>query len=108
MDFGHSECSRVKIWSFGCSVCSSVKVSKSHFGVFQVLLSNVSKTSKATLSRLGIFTVSSFHALVCARKPLVMPNLYGKGCQKGALLSPKGDGLFKYSHKTGLPASAAQ
>lgn len=87
--------------------CYSASLQGSELPNPKVLLSNVSKTSKATLSRLGIFTVSSFHALVCARKPLVMPNLYGKGCQKGALLSPKGDGLFKYSHKTSLPAAGA-
>ncbi|XP_052808753.1 protein still life, isoform SIF type 1-like isoform X2 [Mya arenaria] len=76
--------------------CYSASIQGSELPNPKVLLSNVSKTSKGTLSRLGIFTVSSFHALACARKPLVMPSLYGKGHQKGALLSPRGDGLFKY------------
>ncbi|WAR08890.1 SIF1-like protein [Mya arenaria] len=73
--------------------CYSASIQGSELPNPKVLLSNVSKTSKGTLSRLGIFTVSSFHALACARKPLVMPSLYGKGHQKGALLSPRGDGL---------------
>ncbi|XP_071818860.1 protein still life, isoforms C/SIF type 2-like isoform X3 [Apostichopus japonicus] len=36
----------------------------------KTLLACVSKTTKATLSRLGYFNVSSFHALVCARNPM--------------------------------------
>ena len=34
------------------------------------MLSYVSKQTKALLSRIGVFTVTSFHALVCARTPL--------------------------------------
>ena len=33
-------------------------------------MSYVSKQTKAILSRIGVFTVTSFHALVCARAPL--------------------------------------
>ncbi|XP_053396919.1 protein still life, isoform SIF type 1-like isoform X1 [Mercenaria mercenaria] len=80
--------------------CYSASIQGSELPNPKVLLSNISKASKVTLSRLGIFTVSSFHALVCARKPLVMPSLYGKGHQKGGLLSPKGDGMFKYHSKS--------
>ncbi|KAK3097345.1 hypothetical protein FSP39_008828 [Pinctada imbricata] len=65
----------------------------------KVLLSSVSRASKSTLSRLGTFTVTSFHALVAARKPLVVPNIYGKGNHTGGMLSPRGDGTFKYSLK---------
>ncbi|ESO93240.1 hypothetical protein LOTGIDRAFT_232689 [Lottia gigantea] len=57
----------------------------------KVLLANAAKSTKATLGRLGIFTVTSFHALVCARKPLVLPYIYGKGSKKGGLLSPTGN-----------------
>ncbi|XP_060603385.1 protein still life, isoform SIF type 1-like isoform X2 [Ruditapes philippinarum] len=87
--------------------CYSASIQGSELPNPKVLLSNVSKASKVTLSRLGIFTVSSFHALVCARKPLVMPSLYGKGNQKGGLLSPRGDGMFKYhsKHMNAAPSS---
>ncbi|KAL3882118.1 hypothetical protein ACJMK2_028489, partial [Sinanodonta woodiana] len=81
--------------------CYSSSLQGSELPNPKVLLSSVSKQSKSTLSRLGIFTVSSFHALVCARKPLVMPNLYGKGNQKGSLLSPSGDGNFRYTRSKG-------
>lgn len=56
---------------------------------FQVLLATACKVTKTTLGRLGIFTVTSFHALVCARKPLLLPNIYGKGSNRGGMLSPK-------------------
>ncbi|OWF46649.1 Protein still life, isoforms C/SIF type 2 [Mizuhopecten yessoensis] len=65
----------------------------------KVLLASASKSTKTTLGRLGIFTVTSFHALVCARKPLVVPNIYGKGHHKGGMLSPRGDGTFRYNIK---------
>ncbi|XP_048240466.1 protein still life, isoform SIF type 1-like isoform X4 [Haliotis rufescens] len=66
----------------------------------KVLLANASKATKTTLGRLGIFTVTSFHALVCARKPLILPNIYGKGAQKGGMLSPKTDTLQKPRSRT--------
>ncbi|XP_052239037.1 protein still life, isoform SIF type 1-like isoform X5 [Dreissena polymorpha] len=88
--------------------CYSSSIQGSELPNPKVLLANVSKTSKGTLSRLGIFTVSSFHALVCARKPLVMPSLYGKGQQKGGLLSPRGDGMFKYHTMRPTSSSANQ
>ncbi|XP_071133546.1 protein still life, isoform SIF type 1-like isoform X4 [Mytilus edulis] len=71
----------------------------------KVLLANASKTTKATLGKLGVFTVTSFHALVAARRPLIVPNIYGKGSHKGGMLSPRGDGTFKYSTKVTTPAS---
>ncbi|CAG5121636.1 unnamed protein product, partial [Candidula unifasciata] len=66
----------------------------------KVLLANASKTSKTTLGRLGIFTVTSFHALVSARKPLVLPNIYGKTSQKGGMLSPKMESTQKQRSMT--------
>ena len=44
--------------------------------------------------------MTSFHALVAARHPLVVPNIYGKGSHKGGMLSPRGDGTFKYNKVT--------
>jgi T-lymphoma invasion and metastasis-inducing protein 1 len=61
------------------------------FIFIQVLLACACKATKTTLGRLGIFTVTSFHALVSARKPLVLPNILGKGSNKGGMLSPKAD-----------------
>ncbi|ODN06327.1 Protein still life, isoforms C/SIF type 2 [Orchesella cincta] len=47
------------------------------------LLSHVSRTTKNTLNRLGVFTVSSFHAYVCARSPSLLSNLLaGRGATK--------------------------
>ena len=49
----------------------------------QSLLSHVSRTTKNTLNRLGVFTVSSFHAYVCARSPSLLSNLLaGRGATK--------------------------
>ncbi|XP_074662751.1 protein still life, isoforms C/SIF type 2-like isoform X1 [Tubulanus polymorphus] len=42
----------------------------------KTLLSNVSKNSKVVLGRLGVFTVTSFHGLVCARSPNSAVRLY--------------------------------
>ena len=55
----------------------------------QVLLACISRPSKTVLSRLGIFSVTSFHALVRARNPLPLPR--GLGAQdlcKAGRLSP--------------------
>ncbi|CAG7708078.1 unnamed protein product, partial [Allacma fusca] len=47
------------------------------------LLSHISRTTKNTLNRLGVFTVSSFHAFVCARSPSLLSNLLaGRGATK--------------------------
>ena len=35
---------------------------------FQGVLTQVTQTTKQTLNRLGVFTVSSFHAYICARR----------------------------------------
>lgn len=55
-----------------CTVCLS-----------QGLLMHVSRSTKGTLSRLGVFTVSSFHAYICARSPSLLNNLLaGRGATK--------------------------
>ncbi|CAG0887588.1 unnamed protein product [Darwinula stevensoni] len=47
------------------------------------LLTNVSRGTKLTLNRLGVFTVSSLHAYICARSPSLLSNLLaGRGATK--------------------------
>ncbi|CAG0918612.1 unnamed protein product [Notodromas monacha] len=47
------------------------------------LLTYVSRNTKATLNRLGVFTVSSLHAYICARSPSLLSNLLaGRGATK--------------------------
>ncbi|XP_058790073.1 protein still life, isoform SIF type 1 isoform X2 [Phymastichus coffea] len=47
------------------------------------LLTHVSRATKQTLNRLGVFTVSSFHAFICARSPSLLNNLLaGRGATK--------------------------
>lgn len=41
----------------------------------KTLLSHVSKTTKTIMNRLGVFTVSSFHAYICARSPSMLTNV---------------------------------
>jgi T-lymphoma invasion and metastasis-inducing protein 1 len=49
----------------------------------QSLLTHVSRATKNTLNRLGVFTVSSFHAFICARSPSLLNNLLaGRGATK--------------------------
>lgn len=77
------------------------------------LLTHVSKTTKNTLNKLGVFTVSSFHAYVCARSPSLLTNLLsGRGATKRrarASLSRSNSGkqsmthLLTSSHSTELP-----
>jgi hypothetical protein len=43
----------------------------------------VTQSTKQTLNRLGVFTVSSFHAYICARSPSLLNNLLaGRGATK--------------------------
>jgi len=43
----------------------------------------VSRATKNTLNKLGVFTVSSFHAFICARSPSLLNNLLaGRGATK--------------------------
>ncbi|XP_024085963.1 protein still life, isoform SIF type 1 isoform X2 [Cimex lectularius] len=47
------------------------------------LLTHVSRATKSTLNKLGVFTVSSFHAFICARSPSLLNNLLaGRGATK--------------------------
>ncbi|XP_043277987.1 protein still life, isoform SIF type 1 isoform X3 [Venturia canescens] len=49
----------------------------------QSLLTHVSRATKQTLYKLGVFTVSSFHAFICARSPSLLNNLLaGRGATK--------------------------
>lgn len=51
--------------------------------LFQSLLTHVSRPTKNTLNKLGVFTVSSFHAFICARSPSLLNNLLaGRGATK--------------------------
>lgn len=51
--------------------------------VLQSLLTHVSRPTKNTLNKLGVFTVSSFHAFICARSPSLLNNLLaGRGATK--------------------------
>lgn len=51
--------------------------------VLQSLLTHVSRATKQTLNKLGVFTVSSFHAFICARSPSLLNNLLaGRGATK--------------------------
>ncbi|PNF36611.1 hypothetical protein B7P43_G13341, partial [Cryptotermes secundus] len=53
------------------------------FNFFQSLLTHVSRATKNTLNKLGVFTVSSFHAFICARSPSLLNNLLaGRGATK--------------------------
>lgn len=57
---------------------------KSNYKIFlQALLTHVSRGTKSTLNKLGVFTVSSFHAFICARSPSLLNNLLaGRGATK--------------------------
>uniref|UniRef100_A0A8D8VG35 T-lymphoma invasion and metastasis-inducing protein 1 n=2 Tax=Cacopsylla melanoneura TaxID=428564 RepID=A0A8D8VG35_9HEMI len=47
------------------------------------LLTHVSRNTKCILNNLGVFTVSSFHAFICARSPSLLNNLLaGRGATK--------------------------
>merc|ERR1719500_699989 len=47
------------------------------------VLTQVSRPTKGTLNRLGVFTVSSLHAYICARSPSLLNNLLaGRGATK--------------------------
>ncbi|XP_067312096.1 rho guanine nucleotide exchange factor TIAM2 isoform X2 [Pseudorasbora parva] len=69
------------------------------------LLATASRPTKAALARLGIFSVSSFHALICSRDEATMRkrslSLSHRGCsKKGVFSSLKGlDTLTKRGHE---------
>ena len=54
-----------------------------HLLTMQGVLTQVSRPTKGTLNRLGVFTVSSLHAYICARSPSLLNNLLaGRGATK--------------------------
>ncbi|XP_043212982.1 protein still life, isoform SIF type 1-like isoform X2 [Amphibalanus amphitrite] len=70
------------------------------------LLTHVSRVTKMTLNRLGVFNVSSFHAYICARSPSLLNNLLaGRGATKrrAPMLSRSGSGggSRSFSHESG-------
>ncbi|KAF0289317.1 Protein still life, isoforms C/SIF type 2 [Amphibalanus amphitrite] len=77
-----------------------------HVCVPQGLLTHVSRVTKMTLNRLGVFNVSSFHAYICARSPSLLNNLLaGRGATKrrAPMLSRSGSGggSRSFSHESG-------
>ena len=51
--------------------------------MIQGVLTQVTPMTKGILNRLGVFTVSSFHAFICARSPSLLNNLLaGRGATK--------------------------
>ena len=49
----------------------------------QGVLTQVNQSTKAVLNLLGVFTVSSFHAYICARSPSLLSNLLaGRGASR--------------------------
>jgi T-lymphoma invasion and metastasis-inducing protein 1 len=64
----------------------------------------VSRATKNTLNRLGVFTVSSFHAFICARSPSLLNNLLaGRGATKrrAPMLSRSNSGSSRRSLQLG-------
>lgn len=58
-------------------------ISNLDYSLPQSLLTHVSRATKQTLNKLGVFTVSSFHAFICARSPSLLNNLLaGRGATK--------------------------
>ena len=57
--------------------------SSKFFFYFQGVLCQVNQSTKAVLNLLGVFTVSSFHAYICARSPSLLSNLLaGRGASR--------------------------
>lgn len=64
------------------------------------VLCQVNQTTKAVLNLLGVFTVSSFHAYICARSPSLLSNLLaGRGASRKRSL-PSNQSL-ESQHNTG-------
>lgn len=60
--------------------CYMASIQNSELPNPKTLLAYVSKTTKSILNRLGVFTVSSFHAYICARSPSMLTNVIsGRG-----------------------------
>ena len=63
--------------------------------VFQTVLGIVGKSTKAALGRVGVFSVTSLHAHVCARSPLTSAGLYCQGRRRGLLSTFKADSMTR-------------
>lgn len=64
----------------------------------------MSRPTKNTLNKLGVFTVSSFHAFICARSPSLLNNLLaGRGATKRRppILSRSNSGSSRRSMQMG-------
>lgn len=55
--------------------CYMASIQSSELPNPKTLLAYVSKSTKSILNRLGVFTVSSFHAYICARSPSMLTNV---------------------------------
>lgn len=55
--------------------CYMASIQSSELPNPKTLLAYVSKSTKCILNRLGVFTVSSFHAYICARSPSMLTNV---------------------------------
>ncbi|XP_050433195.1 protein still life, isoform SIF type 1 isoform X3 [Adelges cooleyi] len=69
----------------------------------KILLTRVSRATKITLNKLGVFTVSSLHAFICARSPSLLNNLLaGRGAtkRKTPILSRSNSGSGRRSLQT--------
>ena len=55
--------------------CYMASIQNSELPNPKTLLAYVSKPTKSILNRLGVFTVSSFHAYICARSPSMLTNV---------------------------------
>ena len=84
-----------------CNVCCC----RLYVCALQNLLSYVAKCSKAALGRIGVFTVTSFHALVCARTPLTAASVYSRKQKRGLLSTFKTDSVSKTRPRSPRPFS---
>lgn len=61
-------------------------------------MTHVARNTKSILNRLHVFTVSSFHAFICARSPSLLNNLLsGRGATKRRPLSRSNSGSSRRS-----------
>ncbi len=70
----------------------------------------MSRSTKSTLNRLGVFTVSSFHAYICARSPSLLNNLLaGRGAtRRRSAAAALGAGSAALSRSNSLSSRKSQ
>ena len=69
---------------------------------FQGVLTQVTQATKITLNQLGVFTVSSIHAYICARSPSLLSNLLaGRGASRRKTHGNNGAAICTSSNKVG-------